>query len=341
VNSVLPGQIYIVLLNWNGWRDTIECLESVYRNTYPNYQVIVCDNNSRDDSLKQIREWADGRRAAPFSDSNTLQTLSYPPVPKPVSRVEFDRAEAEAGGSAAGTNARLILIQTGANLGFAGGNNVGLRYALQRDDYAYIWLLNNDTVIKPDALTHLVTRMQEIPDAGMCGSTLPFYQDPRKIWALGGATYNKWLAMPHCIGLLQSKEAAVDPQQVERRLAYIAGASILVSRDFLRDIGLLSENYFLYFEELDWAVRSRGRYRLAYAPKSIVYHKVAASTVMNLDDKDTSVADYFMFRNSLLFTYKYFPVALPLVLPRVSIIFLMKKIRSVFRKRLRSTHGKF
>lgn len=340
MNNVLTEKIYIILLNWNGWRDTIECLESVFRNNHPNYQVIVCDNGSRDDSLKQIKDWADGRRDAPLSDSNPLQSLSYPPVLKPVSYAEYERAEAEAGGNSKGNSARLVLIQTGANLGFAGGNNVGLRYALQRDDFDYIWLLNNDTVIESDALTHLIRRMKENPDAGMCGSTLPFYQDPRKIWALGGATYNKWLAKPCCIGLFQSKENTVDPQQIEPHLGYIAGASMLVSRDFLRDIGLMSEDYFLYFEELDWAVRSRGRYRLAYAPESIVYHKVAASTIQNIDYKDTSVSDYFMFRNSLFFTHKYFPVALPLVLLRVSLIFSIKRIRSFFRRLLRTVQRK-
>jgi GT2 family glycosyltransferase len=334
MNNIPPGKIYIVLLNWNGWRDTIECLESVFRNDYPNYQVIVCDNSSQDDSLRQIKNWADGHLDAPLSDNNPLQPLTYPPVPKPVSYVGYERAEAEAGGNSKGNSARLILIQTGANLGFAGGNNVGLRYALQRDDFDYIWLLNNDTVIEPDALSYLVRRMKEKPDAGMCGSTLPFYLDPKRIWALGGATYNKWLAKPCCIGLLQSKEKTVDHHQVEHHLDYIAGASMLISRGFLRDVGLMSEDYFLYFEELDWAMRSRGRYRLAYAPKSVVYHKVAASTVQNVEYKDTSVSDYFMFRNSLFFTYKYFPVALPLVLPRVSLIFLLKKLRSFLRRLL-------
>ncbi len=70
----------------------------------------------------------------------------------------------------------MILIQTGANLGFAGGNNVGMRYALARGDFAYVWLLNNDTIIESGALSRMVQRMEKKPEAGMCGSLMPFLQ---------------------------------------------------------------------------------------------------------------------------------------------------------------------
>lgn len=301
------NKVYILLLNWNNWQDTIECLESVFRNDYPDYQVIVCDNDSRDGSVDQIKAWAEGRLAAGDSGSNHLRQFSFPPVDKPISYVEYNRKQAEAGGKECAAEVRLILIQTGSNLGFAGGNNVGLRYVMARDDFAYVWLLNNDTVIKPDALTKMVQRMQEKPEAGICGSTLPYYHEPEKIWALGGATYNKWLAVPRCIGINQLKHETVNHQQVETDMDYIAGASMLVTRSFLKDIGLMCEDYFLYFEELDWAVRAKGQYTLAYAPESVVYHKVGASTGSG------SKSEEFMVKNRILFTGKFFPLALPTV----------------------------
>jgi GT2 family glycosyltransferase len=168
----------------------------------------------------------------------------------------------------------------------------------------------------------------------MCGSTLPYYHQPDKIWALGGATYNKWIAKPRHIGLNEPFRSDIDVTNIEKRLYYIAGASMLVSRSFLHDIGLISENYFIYFEELDWAVRARCCYRMAYASESIVYHKVGASTGFHVSQKDTRMADYFMFRNSILFTYKYYPYALPFVLTRVSIIYIVKMVLSSFRKLL-------
>ena len=325
------NKVYILILNWNGWKDTIESLESVFRNEYPDYQVIVCDNSSQDGSLEHIKEWAEGRKEA-ASENDDLRALSIPPVPKPLAYVVYDREQAEAGG-VWDNNARLVLIQTGSNLGFAGGNNVGIRYARIKNDFAYVWLLNNDTVIRPDALTHLVRRMREKPAAGMCGSKTPYYLHPDRIWSLGGATYNKWLALPRNIGLNGSFEQDISISQVEGSLAFITGASMLVSRDFLADIGLLCEKYFLFFEELDWALRGRGRYELAYAPESVVYHKVNASVgPTGKTRKYNKVAEYYMTRNSIIITYKFYPLALPIVVPFVIARYFLKRFIMSIRR---------
>lgn len=154
-------KVYIIIVNWNGWKDTIECLESVLRNDYPSYQVIVCDNGSHDDSLGNIKRWATGKLENGVLPSNPLYSISFPPVRKPISFIEYTREEVDAVRNVNPTDARLILIQNAANLGFAGGNNVGIRYALDRDDFRHVWLLNNDVVIKPDALSRLVRRMNE------------------------------------------------------------------------------------------------------------------------------------------------------------------------------------
>ena len=328
----MVDKVYILLLNWNGWQDTIECLESVFRNSYQNYQVIVCDNDSTDNSLEHIKDWANGGLRVTVTRDNPLHTLSSPPVEKPIPYVEYTRKQAEAGGNDAAHNVRLVLIQTGGNLGFAGGSNVGLRYALSRDDFQYVWLLNNDTVIAADALTRLVGSMRENPDAGMCGSTLPFYQDPGKIWALGGATYNKWLCKTECIGLHTPVSASVSKDEVEHAMDYVAGASMLVSKAFLSIVGVMNERYFLYFEELDWALRAKGRYRLIFSPKSVVFHKVGSSIEKGTGRRDTATADYYMFRNSVLITQRYHPFALPIVLPRVLTLYLFWRAAAFVRR---------
>lgn len=310
-------KVYVIVLNWNGWGDTIECLESVFRSDYPDYRVVVCDNGSRDDSLERIKAWAEGRLDAAVPHGNPLRSLSCPPVPKPLPLVEYDRTQAEAGGTALDGGSRLVLIRNGGNLGFAGGNNVGLRHALARGDFDYVWLLNNDTVVRPDALSQMVRRMRERPDAGICGSTLPYYHRPDRLWAQGGATYNKWLGFPRSIGLHRRTDQGVDPVRVERRMDFVAGASMLVSLPFLREIGLLCEDYFLYFEDLDWAVRARRRYSLAYAPASVVYHKVEASIgVIAAADrrKEGRISKAFNRRSKIAFTKKYCPYALPTAL---------------------------
>jgi GT2 family glycosyltransferase len=328
----MTDKVYILLLNWNGWADTIECLESIFRNSYTNYQVIVCDNDSSDNSLDHIKDWAEGALQVAIANDNPLHALSSPPVAKPIPYVEVARKHAEPDDYDETHIARLILIQTEGNLGFAGGNNVGLRYALSRDDFQYVWMLNNDTVIAADALTWLVKSMRENPDAGMCGSTLPFYRNPGTIWALGGATYNKWLCKTACIGLRAPLSRAISKTEVEYKMDYLAGASMLVSKAFLRTVGLMNERYFLYFEELDWALRAKGRYRLIFASNSIVYHKVGASIEKGTNQRDTGTADYYMFRNSVLITLSYHPLVLPIVLPRVLSIYVFRRLMAFARR---------
>ena len=324
------GMVYIVILNWNGWRDTVECLESVMRLDYPDFRVLVCDNGSTDDSLARIRAWAAGQLAVGGDENHPLYGLSHPPVAKPIAMVEYDRVTAEAGGGDDGS-ARIALISTGGNLGFAGGNNVAMRYALARGDFSHVWLLNNDTVVEKDALSRLVQRLAERPDAGICGSMLPYYDEPGTIWTAGGGTFNRWLAKSCSIDDRRPLAAASEPWAVEGQMDYVAGASMLVTKRFLEEVGLMGEEYFLYFEEPDWISRARGRFALAYAEGSIVYHKVGISTGRRDEGPDRTAESYY-FRAQLLFTAKFFPVALPLVLGRV----IVNRCKSAIRRWRRS-----
>lgn len=308
------NSVYVLLINWNGWADTIECLESIFRNRYQGFRVIVCDNQSEDNSIEHIKAWAENRLDLVPKRNNDIFHKSFPPVVKPLPYVEYSQEEAEAGGRDNDKDAGLIIIKNHKNLGFAGGNNVGLRYALSRNDFDYIWLLNNDTVIEPDALESLIARMKEMPDAGMCGSTLLYYDNPIRIQALGGGYYSRWLGLPWHLGRLKKATDAIDVKKVEAWMNYVVGASMLVSKDFLRDVGLMCEDYFLYFEETDWAIRAKGRYSLAYAPDSIVYHKVGRSIGTSSNPKKKSLlCDYYNIRNRLFFTRRYYPLALPTI----------------------------
>jgi len=242
----MKPKVAIIILNWNGWKDTIECLESVFRIDYPNYQVIVVDNGSKNDSVERIKAWAEGRQEVLTPEpTHPLYPLSHPPVQKPIPYIEYDRNTAEAGGLPEkekllyeklpkGISYPLILIQTGENLGFAGGNNIGIKFALNHDDFKFIWLLNNDTVVKHDALLHMVNRMGDDLDIGICGSTILYYHKPDKVWALGGGSYNKWLAISHHIGLSCSISEKIDYKEIERKMDYVVGTSMLVSRLFYK-----------------------------------------------------------------------------------------------------------
>lgn len=300
-------KVFIIILNWNGWQDTIACLESVLRSTYPHFRVIVCDNASTDNSLERIAAWAEGRLQA-ICPTPSLERLISPPLSKPI---PFIHADLSRQGEVLSHGEPLILLQTGANRGFAAGVNMGLRLAL-RSDPDYVWILNNDTLVESSTLEELVRRMREKPQAGICGATVLYLDEPEVIQALGGSVFNPWLARGRQMKSGASlSEMEIDAEEIESRLSYIVGASMLVRRRLLEEVGLMSEQFFLYFEEIDWALRAaRSRFQLAYAPGSVVYHKVGASTGKNLSKSQSNPAvEFYSSRNRILITRQFFPYA--------------------------------
>jgi len=105
-------KVAIIILNWNGWKDTIECLESVFRNLYLNYQVVVLDNGSTDDSVEKIKAWAEGKQEVEVDLNNPLYHLSHPPVPKPIPYIEYDRKTAEAGDASALNHRNKVRLES-------------------------------------------------------------------------------------------------------------------------------------------------------------------------------------------------------------------------------------
>lgn len=308
----MEPKVYIIILNWNGWKDTIECLESVFRSSYINYQVIICDNCSDDNSLLKIEEWANGKRNAGISNHRQISKFTDPPIKKPIKYIITNQVEIFKQRFLGNTS--LIMIQTGKNLGFAGGNNVGIRYAMEKDDFNYIWLLNNDTIVHKDALKNLVQYSRKHINVGICGSKLMHYYAPDIVQALGGR-YNKIFGTVKHI--IYSKDL--------KKMDYVVGASMLISKKFIKKVGLLNESYFLYYEELDWAIRSKYEFQLGCALDSIVYHKEGASINRSQNTK-SEVGDYYSIKNRLAVTKKYYKIYLPTVYLGL-IVTLINRIR--------------
>jgi hypothetical protein len=300
----------VILLNWNGWKDTIECLESVFRLDAIELQVVVCDNGSGDGSLAYIRQWANGELSAHCA-SPPLARLSQPPVPKPIPYRELSRVDAELGTAAATAwNVPLILIQNGANLGFAAGTNVGIRYALHDPCCRFFWILNNDTVVDPGALAAMILCLETNSQLGLCGSISKSYDDPAQILTRGGRLLNRWTGRTFkSRSLPDTSRCHSDP------IDYVEGSSMLASRAFLEKVGLMEESYFLYFEELDWAMRARQIMTLTYSSESVIYHKEGASIGSHSDRSRRSfLSEQYLSRSRVLFTRRFFPWALPSVL---------------------------
>lgn len=303
----LPPRVYVVILNWNGWRDTIECLDSVLKCDYANIHPIVCDNASTDGSVEEILKWS------------TEQHLSTRLLGHSEGQNEFDQTEvvtidndARLADGANLPGSDFTLIETGSNLGYAGGNNVGIRYAKEQGDCDYVWILNPDTVVEKVALARMVTHSEELRNKGtknVCGSVLCFYDAPEIIQALGGTTFNSWTGRAHdAQGKYASRNDYFDHTTIARKLGYVLGCSMLVPASFIDEIGYLEESYFLYYEEADWALRSKGKYEITYSPDAIVYHKVGASIgSRKLSSGPSAMSDFYMARSRKKFMRKFFP----------------------------------
>jgi hypothetical protein len=310
----MTSKVYVLIVNWNNWPDTLECLESVFRSGYPRFQVILCDNGSTDGSLHHVKAWAEGRLDAPAATASPLRGRSSASLPRPIRYLERDKQIAETGGGADDGECPLILIQTGQNAGFGAGNNVGLRYALARDDAQFVWLLNNDTVVAPDALTELVATLEADADAGQCGSTILFYDRPEIVQLCGGCEYNSWWGSIRALGAGRLLSDLPEADRVRRKMTYVGGASLLARMSFVKQVGLLAEDYFLYFEEIDWATRGKGQYGLAYAPRSRVYHKEGKTAGSSSQPMSRATpADLFLIRSRIVYTRKFKLWAIPTV----------------------------
>ena len=318
------ARLAVVIVNWNGFEDTIECLESLLRQTV-RPRVIVVDNGSDDGSVDQLAAWAAGR--LPYEPpAGPLRRLTNPPVEKPVRLRVLTPADAADG---APGEEEVTVIASPDNIGFSAGNNLGLRFALKDPAIAYCWCLNNDAVADGGAVKALVARMDATHKVGMCGTQVRYYHRPGHWQALNGHRFNLFTGMSRGIGLNVPVSRPFDPKKVARETDFVLGASLGVSRAFLETVGFMEERYFLYFEEMDWAVRNRGRFVTAFAHAAIVYHKEGGS--IGSSDRAgarSPLSEYYLMRSRIKFYWKNFPLLAPFQYPlAVALI-----IRRLFRR---------
>ena len=275
--------VYIILLNWKNAVDTIECLKSLKKITNIEFKIILCDNFSPDNSFEKIKNYIS-------------EDEHYNKIFEDITNITTDKKIIT-------LNKKLVLIQNHSNLGFAGGNNVGIRLALAQDDAKYIWLLNNDTEVRHDSLSEIISRFNMNPEIGVCGSKLVYYHQRDKIQGLGGEINPFTCATRHVPWLAPASQEFND-EEMEPKISYVLGASMLFSRTAFEKVGLLCEDYFLYYEEVDICNRLKASgFKIGIASKSIVYHKEGAST----DSGKSDIADYCSVRNRILIAKKFYP----------------------------------
>ena len=252
----------VVVLNFNGLKDTLECILSLKKCHSGPYklQIVVVDNGS------------DNKNVASLSQINDI-----------------------------------TLIRNNRNLGYSGGNNVGIKYALKKNS-DLILLLNNDTIVDQDLLQYLGKASSEgeivVPKIYF-KKGFEFHKDLYKkqdlgkvIWYAGGKI--DW----QNIGGIHIGVDKVDRGQFSKGLEteFATGACMLVKSEVFKKIGYFDEKYFLYLEDLDFCVRAkRAGFKIIFEPKAIVWHKNAAST----GGSGSSLQDYYITRNRLLFAFKF------------------------------------
>lgn len=280
MSKPLP-KIIIILLNWNGKKDTLECLSSLQKLTYPNFQTIVVDNGSHDDSVAVLRN-------------------AHPALP---------------------------ILETKANLGFAGGNNVGIEWAL-RHHAEWIFLLNNDTTIAPNCLEAFLQAAKEQPKAKVLGAKILRYHQPTTIDHLGGF-WNPSIAE------FESPDSgkADHPYFNMMPVDYVCGAALFMHRSVLEKIGFLESKFFLFWEETDFCFRARrAGFEVWTAPEAKIWHKVSSSF-----SGGKPHMHYFWWRSRLLWLERNCSpeekkrIYRKVILPEAWKIFRHYLLRSIFR----------
>jgi len=292
-------RVSIIILNWNGWRDTIECLESLYRITYPNYDVIVVDNGSKDDSIEKIKEYAEGKIKV------NSKFFEYNPSNKPIKVFEISEEEARQGKfnrplyEKYDVNRRMILIRNKDNYGFAGGNNIGIKFALSVLNPDYVLLLNNDTVVDRKFLDELVKVAESNEKIGIVGPKIYYYDynERSDVIVFIGAKLTLWNGKEYRYGFQE-----IDNGQWDKLISVdkIEGSCMLIKKGVIRNTGFLDYSFFAYWEETDFCFRTKEHgYNLIYVPTGKTWHNVEARP------KSSSwFRIYLMNRNKWIFIKK-------------------------------------
>ncbi len=245
-------KVAIIILNYNGKIDTLECLESIFRISYSNFRVILVDNNSEDGSVEAVRK-------------------------------KFGR--------------RVGIVQNKQNLGYAEGNNVGIRKALD-GGADYILVLNNDIVVNPNFLDILLKNVQSHPDFAVFSPQIRKLPEKNKIWYGGGR-----FVWP--VGSIQmfNRNHLMNRAKLKKptQVSFVTGAAMLVKATVFKKVGFFDKKFYLYWEETDWEARAqKAGYKFLYVPDSVIWHKVGATSGGVKNPK----MQYYFWRNNLLFARK-------------------------------------
>lgn len=244
-------KVYIVIVNYNGYKDTLECIKSIEENEKNiDYKIIVVDNKSTDESMKK------------------LSVLK-----------------------------KIYLIESNKNGGFSYGNNLGIKYAIE-NGAKYILLLNNDTIITKNCISILKEEMDKHEELGIISPRIMYYELKNKINSVGG--YIDWLKGT---AVIESKGCLYKEKDENMKYTeFVTGCCMLIKKELVDKIGYLPEEYFMYYEDVDYCTKAiKNNFKIGVCYNSVIYHKESASS----GGDGNPFAIEWNTRNRMIFIKKY------------------------------------
>jgi len=295
-------KVSIIVVNWNGWKDTVECLESLYKIDYPSYEIIVVDNDSKDDSIKKIKAWAKGKIKV------KSKFFKFDSKNKPIKCFEYTKREFENSSylvkkkkfDKLKSDKKLFIFKNDENNCWSGANNLAMRQILKESKSEHILLFNNDAVINKSALTKLVNIMEEgDKKIGVVGGKMYSYFEKRKdiIQSIG----IKIILPMGDVHLYGKGKKDIGQLDKIREVDFICGAFLLIKAEVIQKIGLIDEKFFMYFDDSDWCLKiKKAGYSTVLVPDSVMWHKGSG-----IIGKIPGYGDYYAIRNRFWFVRKY------------------------------------
>lgn len=258
LSNIDKSSLAIIIVNWNSYEVTANCLESLRSVSYDNFKIVVVDNGSEDQSGD---------------------------------RLKYDFPE-------------IVLLKNSENKGFTGGNNRGIQYALD-SNFEMIMLLNNDTVATPDFATILVNKLESDESIGAIQPKIMFNQERDVIWS-GGSSFSKLWYLTKSEGMGEKDFGQYDEP---KELPWVTGCCFLTRSSIVKEVGLLDDHFFIYYEDTDWSFRIRDRgYKLLYEPMSKIYHEVGKSNENREtfgEGTQSAFTHYVVIRNHIFIVRKH------------------------------------
>lgn len=264
----------------------LECLESLMASQYGPMKIVICDNASPDNTVDALQVWLaeNGFTSDIYNVTAEADTDSGPLGP-------------------------ITLLKSNRNLGFAGGVNVCLRTLAKDETINHFWVLNPDCTVPPSTPHLFADAIDANGEIGILGGRIVYKHSPTIIQSDGGRV-NLWTGV--CRNLNYGADVAnVVPPSTDR-IDFVVGASVVVSRRFVETVGYMEEGYFLFYEEVDWALQ-RGELPLHYSHDAVIYHEGGTATgSASFKRRASPVTNYFQYRNRMRFVARFKPWALPI-----------------------------